>query len=224
MYNEVFHAVNGDNYVAVYLTPDYRTDSFAPVASGVWKVRLHGEEIRDGRFHGWIERDDPVELERMQSLRAFRFPSFFGGASNIDSHSISSLACAHRVIAVANADERAGKMNISSSQGPTRDDRNKPEVAAPGTDIVAANGFDSDNLWVPMTGTSMASPCVCGVVALMLAQNNALTAAQCQGILKRTSKPLPSMDYTWRNDVGYGLLDPVEALAEAETIGMRTKL
>ena len=37
--------------------------------------------------------------------RLFRFPSFFTETSNIDSHSISSLACGHRVIAVANLDE-----------------------------------------------------------------------------------------------------------------------
>ncbi len=217
IYNEIFHPVNGDNYIAIYLSPDY--ENLAPIGAGIWKVRLHGDEIRDGRFHGWIERDDPVELERLEGLRAFRFPSFFAGASNVDSHSISSLACAHRVIAVANADARAGTINISSSQGPTRDDRSKPEVAAPGTDIVAARGFDPDNLWMPMTGTSMASPYVCGVVGLMLNENQNLTSAQCQGILKRTSKPLPSMDYAWRNDVGYGLLDPVGALAEAKTLG-----
>ena len=34
-----------------------------------------------------------------------------------------------------------------------------------------------------MTGTSMASPYVAGVVGLMLAQNKDLTAAQCLGIL-----------------------------------------
>ena len=36
---------------------------------------------------------------------------------------------------------RASASTVSSSQGPTRDDRMKPDIAAPGTDIVAANGF-----------------------------------------------------------------------------------
>jgi subtilisin family serine protease len=187
-------------------------------------VRLHGDEIRDGSFHGWIERDDPAELERVKELRAFRFPSYFSTGSNVDSHSISSLACAHRLIAVANADDRAGRINISSSQGPTRDGRSKPEVAAPGTDIVAASGFDSEGPWIAMTGTSMASPYVCGVVGLMLAVNERLTAAQCQGILKRTAKPLPSMDYSWKNDVGYGLIDPVAAIEEAKLVGLRNEV
>ena len=86
-----------------------------------------------------------------------------------------------------NLDEPRQCVNISSSQGPTRDGRLKPDVAAPGTDIVAALGFnfDDDEEWIAMTGTSMASPYVCGVVGLMLAENPKLTAAQIRGILQR---------------------------------------
>ena len=224
IYNELYHPVNGENYIAIYLSPNLKPDTFAPIAGGTWRVRLHGLEIRDGGFHGWIERDDPAELQRVRELRPFRFPSFFSSGSNVDSHSISSLACAHRVIAVGNADERSGRINISSSQGPTRDGRSKPEAAAPGTDIIAASGFDPEGFWVSMTGTSMASPYVCGVVALMLAVNTRLTAAQCQGILKRTAKPLPSSDYSWKNDVGYGLVDPVAAIEEARLVGRRNEV
>lgn len=215
IYSELYHPTNGDNYIAIYLSPNLNPDTLAPVASGVWKVRLHGDEIRSGYFHAWIERDDPMELGRMDKLRAFRFPSFFTKASNVDSHSIGSLACAHRVVGVANIDAVAAKVNISSSQGPTRDGRNKPDIAAPGTDIVAANGFGGDETWVSMTGTSMASPYVCGVIGLMLSIKPSLNAAQCEGILKRTATPLPSHGYEWRNDAGFGVIDPVAAIEEA---------
>jgi subtilisin family serine protease len=160
-------------------------------------------------------------------MAAWRFPSFFGKSSNIDSHSISSLACAHRVIAVANFDDARYRINASSSQGPTRDDRNKPEIAAPGTDIIAANGFHSvadQSPWVSMTGTSMASPYVTGVIGLMLSRRNGLTAAQCQGILVRTAKPLPSSSYDWRNDAGFGTIDPVEAVKEALDFDKRSEV
>ena len=104
------------------------------------------------------------------SSEAWRFPSFFSERSNVDNSSVSSLACGQRVISVANLDEAAERINITSSQGPTRDGRFKPDVAAPGTDIVAAKGFAGrDDLWVAMTGTSMASPFVAGVAGLMLA-------------------------------------------------------
>ncbi|QKS63015.1 S8 family serine peptidase [Cupriavidus gilardii] len=221
VYNELYHPSNGDNYIGVYLSPFLDARAYTPITAGVWKVRLHGDEIRDGSFHAWIERDDPTELQRRRELAAYRFPSFFAEATNVDSHSINSLACAHWVIGVANADTEQARVHISSSQGPTRDGRNKPDVCAPGTGIVAANGFVDDGGWVAMTGTSMASPYVCGVIGLMLAARPTLTAAQCQGILRRTARPLPSHDYAWRNDAGYGLIDPVAAIEEARAFDER---
>jgi len=44
-------------------------------------------------------------------------------------------------VAVANLDKARESINVTSSQGPTREGQNKPDIAAPGTDIVAANGF-----------------------------------------------------------------------------------
>jgi subtilisin family serine protease len=223
IYNELYHPTNGCNYAAIYLSPDFENSH--GIEAGVWRVRLRGEEIRDGRFHCWIERDDPYELDRLGQVRVFRFPSFFSERSNVDSHSVSSLACGHRVISVANLDTARQLINITSSQGPTRDDRFKPDICAPGTDIVAANGFAEANApWVAMSGTSMASPYVAGVIGLMLAVNPKMTAAQCLGILQRTSQPLPGISYAWRNDSGFGQIDPGAAILEAKSFHQRTEI
>lgn len=225
IYNELYHPTNGANYIAIYLSPNLDPNAFRGIDAGVWKVRLTGEEVRDGRFNAWIERDDPGELEPVAGRRLYRFPSFFAEASHTDSHSISSLACGHRIIAVSNLDDARQRVNASSSQGPTRDGRYKPEIAAPGTDIVAANGFaHPDDPWIAMTGTSMASPYVSGVVALMFAANRGLSAAQCAGILLRTAKPLPGSSYDWGNDVGFGRINPAEAIAEARRANERTEV
>src|SRR5688572_9881766 len=222
IYNELYHPTNGGNYIAVYLSPNLDAASFRGIDAGLWKVRLRGDEVRDGRFDAWIERDDPLEIGSEGGRRLFRFPSFFTEKTNVDSHSISSLACGHRVIAVANLDDARQRINASSSQGPTRDGRCKPEIAAPGTAIVAANGFgDADEPWVSMTGTSMASPYVTGVIGLMMAANRELTAAQCVGILQRTARPLAGASYEWVNDVGFGRLDPEAAIEEAKAINER---
>ena len=164
------------------------------------------------------QRDDPGEVGPVGEQSLWHFPSYFTADSNIDESSISSLGCGHNVVCVANLDEPSQKINISSSQGPTRDGRFKPDVAAPGTDIVAALGFnfDDDEEWVAMTGTSMASPYVTGVVGLMLAENPKLTAAQICGILQRAAKPLPGVDYKWRNEAGYGIIDPAGCLDEVK--------
>lgn len=124
---------------------------------------------------------------------------------------------------MANEHSSAYAINISSSQGPTREGRNKPDIAAPGTDIVAACGFHDEQDWISMTGTSMASPYVCGVVGLMLAARSNLNAAQCEGIIKRTARPLPSHGYEWRSDAGYGVIDPVAAINEALNFDSRTE-
>ncbi|MBA2604548.1 MAG: S8 family serine peptidase [Acidobacteria bacterium] len=225
IYNELYHPTNGANYIAVYLSPNFDPGQFRGIDAGVWKVRLIGEEIRDGRFNAWIERDDPAELEPAGGRRLFRFPSFFTEQSNTDSHSISSLACGHRVIAVSNLDDARQRMNASSSQGPTRDGRFKPEIAAPGTDVVGANGFaHPDEPWISMTGTSMASPYVAGVVGLMLGANPELSAAQCAGILLRTARPLPGTSYEWGNDVGFGRINPTAALDEARRANDRSEI
>jgi subtilisin family serine protease len=135
------------------------------------------------------------------------------------------LACGQRVIAVANLHELQERVNITSSQGPTRDNRPKPDVAAPGTDIVAANGFaGADDLWVKMTGTSMASPYVAGVVGLMLAHEPKLTAAQIEGILHRTSRPLIGKSFEWADDAGFGTIHPSACFEEAEAVNRRTEI
>lgn len=225
VYNELYHPTNGSNYISIYLSPFLSDEGTVGVKAGRWIVRLHGREVRDGRYHGWIERDDPHRLGRVGDREAWRFPSFFSERSNVDDSSVSSLACGRRVLSVANLDEANERINITSSQGPTRDNRFKPDVAAPGTDIVAAKGFAGmEDLWVGMTGTSMASPFVAGVAGLMLAVELRLTAARIEGIMQRTSRPLPGAVFKWANSAGFGMIDPEAYLAEAETVNVKEDL
>jgi subtilisin family serine protease len=223
VYNELYHPANGANYIACYLSPFFSPAGTVGIGAGTWLARLTAREVRDGGYHAWIERDDPRKLGRIGTREAWSFPSFFTQRSNVDNTSVSSLACGMGVIGVANLDEANERVNVSSSQGPTRDGRSKPDVAAPGTDIVAAKGFaGADDLWVGMTGTSMASPYVTGVAGLMLAVEPKLTAAQIEGIVRRTSHPLPGGDFAWVNDAGFGRIDPAACVAEAATVNART--
>ena len=206
VYNERYHTSNGANRISIFLSPRL-LDPIVGIQAGTWTVRLTGIEVRNGRFDAWIERDDPRPLGRLGEQQAWLFPSFFSAASNVDRSSVSSLACGRDVIAVGNSDSANEVINPSSSQGPTRDGRPKPDIAAPGTDIVAARGFagiEERNLWMSMTGTSMASPYVAGVAAHMLAAQPRLTASQIAGMMRRTAKPLPGTTYQWQDDAGYG--------------------
>ncbi len=219
IYNELYHPANGANYISVYLSPLTKGPNMIGIQAGVWLVRLHGLDIRDGDFHGWIERDDPANLGDGRHY----WPSYFSERSNVDACSVSSLACGNRIVSVANLDEMNRAINISSSQGPTRDGRFKPDVAAVGTRVLAANGFgELDRPWISMTGTSMASPFVAGVIGLMLAAQPKLTAAQINGIIKATASPLPGGTYAWVNDCGFGVIDPQACVREALLVESRT--
>ena len=225
IYNDLYHEANGANYIGIFLSPNFKTEKPIGIAAGQWIVRLHGRDIRDGRFDGWIERDDPSPLPQdPEQPKRWRFPSFFSERSNVDCSSISTLACGNRVVAVANLDQARECINVTSSQGPTREGADKPDIAAPGTDVVAANGFSSPaDAWIGMTGTSMASPYVCGTVALMLATRRDLTAAQILGIIQRSARPLTGKSFAWENDAGFGRIDPAGCVLEAQRVNLPRK-
>lgn len=99
-----------------------------------------------------------------------------------------------------------------SSRGPTHDSRIKPDIAAPGVQITAADGAGA-NGYVSLSGTSMATPFVAGVAALMLQADPSLTPAQIKTVLMDTAVDWgpdgKDIDY------GAGRLDAYEAIRTA---------
>ena len=171
-----------------------------------------GAHARQGSARWQLSRLDRARRSAARSARSgpqelWRFPSFFSERSTSTTPRSARSPAASASSPSPTSTRPASAINISSSQGPTRDGRFKPDVAAPGTDIVAAKGFAGPNdLWVAMTGTSMASP-LRGRRRRADARGRSrdLTAAQIGGILQRTSRPLPGDDYNWRNDAGFGV-------------------
>lgn len=219
VHSETYYPANGANRISVVLSPFFGpirsgVRFIGPIAAGVWQVRLTGTVVRDGRYDAWIERDDPRQLAGPGG-RNWRFPSYFAPGTYTPDRMISSLACAERILSVANVDVARNMAHVTSSRGPTRDGRSKPDMGADGTDIIAAGAFDRTRPWIEMTGTSMASPYVCGVAALMLGIAPQLTSAQILGIMRTTSGPLSGHDFAWRNDTGFGMIDAAACVEEA---------
>lgn len=97
-------------------------------------------------------------------------------------------------IAGAGVDENPANGNImvaSSSRGANSPVPSiiKPDVSAPGLDILAANGTDNAATWGLMTGTSMASPHAAGAAALLLSLHPDWSPAEIQSALMSTADP-----------------------------------
>jgi serine protease AprX len=81
----------------------------------------------------------------------------------------------------------------------------KPDLAAPGVAIVSSvlgGGF------APLSGTSMASPHVAGVAALVIQKNPTARPMMVKKLLEETAEPLPYPP----NQIGYGLVNAYSAL------------
>ena len=123
-----------------------------------------------------------------------------------------------------------------SSVGPTFDGRVKPDVLAPGTNIVSsyssyylehhpdARDINSDvahfdfnartYAWNSNAGTSMAAPVVAGAIALWLEANPRLSPDDVRGILSRTCTRADE-DGTYPNNLeGYGQIDVYRGLLD----------
>ncbi|MBD18761.1 MAG: hypothetical protein CMB13_03890 [Euryarchaeota archaeon] len=126
-----------------------------------------------------------------------------------------------------------------SSRGPRRDngDSNpinelKPDLSAPGTNIIQAEGCvtsggcnnlvpgqdASDNDYTGRgSGTSYATPAVTGVIALMMEANPDLDPLQIREVLKQTAErrgeaTQPEVDPYWNRDFGWGMVDALAAV------------
>ena len=98
--------------------------------------------------------------------------------------------------------KRSGAASNDSNFGLIR-----PDVSAPGVDIVSA-AYDDNYGFYSYSGTSMATPCVAGVMALMLDKNPDLTPADICRILETTATPL---DYKKSNRTGSGRINAYDA-------------
>jgi subtilisin family serine protease len=198
------HPLNGATFISVI---------FRPLGGGSATIRL--DRTRNGgtgKLDAYIE-----DVEGTFSV-------------STDSDTITEPANGSAVIAVGSFDTKttggfAATQNISSfsSLGPTRDGRLKPDVTAPGFVLYSAKSLDrtwqpsqlvpgNDN-YVIMAGTSMATPHVTGIAALVWQSNPDLTGAQMRERIKRTADPAtdgstPPPNTTW----GYGKVNALAAV------------
>jgi serine protease AprX len=130
---------------------------------------------------------------------------------------VGSPGIAYNPITVANVDtkgttdKRDDTIATSSSRGPTIGQRNKPDIAAPGTNIRAAD-LNSDSLRA-LTGTSMASPHVAGAVAL-LRDSGIQDPLTIKALMINSADPVAS----WQTSFGWGFINLTSAQAQRDNV------
>ncbi|GHH31195.1 S8 family serine peptidase [Lentzea cavernae] len=159
---------------------------------------------------------DPLSV-KVNELTAETGALFVVAAGNAGTRrQVSGPAAADAALAVANMTKQ-GALEEWSSRGPRLNDHAvKPDIAAPGTDIVAARAENTlwdhavDDLHARLTGTSMATPHVAGAAAVLAQRNPDWKAAELKAHLMATVKPVEDKPV----NVGTGLLDVQRAVTQ----------
>ncbi|MFM9004966.1 MAG: S8 family peptidase, partial [Flavobacteriales bacterium] len=196
--------------------------------------------LNSGAESGIVHYWNVIELANGVGNWGLPFTSFGTTVVNGDSqYSIAEPTCASSCISVAAYSARylsnfgnllGGGIASFTSYGPLLNETHKPDIAAPGVNVcssissftdynysaidnVSFNGGEYD--FARMSGTSMSSPCVAGIVALLLDANPFLTPAQVKEILMATARtdeftgPISAPgDVRW----GMGKVDAYEAV------------
>lgn len=221
-------AANGHRWITLWVRDGTET---VPPREGTWTLRLSNPSTSIIQFDGWLAvrrvGKTLATLVGGGNSKTVSMPGTATGAITVGSFVTKWGWPTHdgRAFAYTGTD-RSDNVSTFSGIGPTRDGRQKPDIAAPGQGIVAALSSSVDTSTVStrilpglktylLQGTSMSAPHVAGTAALLLAAFSRATAERIKSLLTSTANAddftgaVPN--FTW----GFGKLDVLEAMARA---------
>ena len=140
---------------------------------------------------------DPLELaiDRLSAEHGTLFVVAAGNDGGYGAETVSSPASADAALAVGAVDDQDVLAGFSARGPRVHDAALKPEIVAPGVDIVAARSRFSGlgkrgDRYVALSGTSMATPHVAGAAAILAQQHPDWTGARLKAALVGAAKPL----------------------------------
>ncbi|MDD6769352.1 S8 family peptidase [Inconstantimicrobium porci] len=173
--------------------------SFSSIKSGIWKIRLKGEYIVNGRFDIWL----PPSVTLKPDIR-FLEPD--------PNQTLTAPGASSDVISVSYYNQEKNSIVPASGRGFPLFPIIKPDIAAPGISIYATSTNGSK---VTVTGASAATSIVAGTCALLMQWGivdgndstmyaNKILSYLVAGAFRNTTTRYP--DYS----LGYGTLDLLE--------------
>ena len=194
----------------------------------------------DGTVHFWNVTELTTDVGNWGMPFEDWLPGWLEGNANYtlgepsSTRSVITVAAHSSEVRLQNGNVVGGFRAGFSSIGPTLDGRLKPDVSAPGRNVASSvSSFASEAVsavanvefkgktyeYARFSGTSMSSPAVAGVVALMLQAQPKLTAKQVKNLLIKSARQdentgeIPNEGSTlW----GWGKVNAIEAVRLAE--------
>lgn len=212
--------------------------------TGDWRFMLHGDRVEDGRFDAWIlgseftsDIDPGMRVAMPGTARNAVTVGAYVTKDEWTDASGSARTC-RRMLSASRCRD-VGNLASFSSDGPTRDGRQKPEIVAPGQMIASTYSADAPagslfsmfptNEWIVedgthgiSMGTSFAAPHVTGAVALLLEMNRGLDANGIRDLLTSAARPDEFTGGLPNEEWGHGKLDVYAALQTIATIASPT--
>ena len=148
----------GTEMIINFISPDYVTgDSLIIIKAsnlreGIWKFRLKGKYIVDGKYYAWIPQRQLLE-EDTKLLNATEFTT------------LTAPSTASGAISVSYYNQNNNSVVSESGRGYTRDNRIKPDIAAGGINATVIKPGGGTGL---ASGGSVAGAVVTGGCALIL--------------------------------------------------------
>ncbi|MEU8226005.1 S8 family serine peptidase [Kribbella sp. NPDC048915] len=190
------------------------------IAGMEWAAAEGAKVVNMSLGGGPTDGTDPLS-EAVNDITARTGTLFVVSAGNDGAdHSVGTPGSAAAALTVGAVD-RQDKLADFSSRGPRRGDNGlKPEITAPGVEIIAARatgtamGNPVDSLYTAASGTSMAAPHVAGAAALLAQQHPDWKADQLKNALVSTAKTQPDQTVYAQ---GAGRVDVARAVAQKVT-------
>jgi subtilisin family serine protease len=201
-------------------------------------ITITGQSVQNGRFDGWLQGNaaftSQVDFSRLVAIPGTARNAITVGAyvtktqwTNIDGQTFGLLT-----------NNLIGELASFSSPGPTRDGRQKPELAAPGRVIASTLTSDaqpgapgdtsifsrqlvlSDGMHAISQGTSFSAPHVAGAAALLFERDPTRDALDIRNLLSATAGTDSFTGQVPNVPWGFGKLDVSAALGGTEAAGI----